>query len=482
MRVLLVNLAAGDTDFIDKGRVWRSIYRRPYLGLQYLSAYLKQHGHDVDLIDCQVEDLPPRELAARARAGGYGLVGFFAIYVNREQLLACVGEIRRAVGVPVVVGGPDCFNDEAYLRAGVDLVVRGEGELTLLELVERLERGAPLDDVLGLSRLVGGELVRNADRPFITDIDSLPFPDRSHYPITVWHDYMDFNMRKPFATLITSRGCPYGCEFCDSPSLWQRRVRQRSPANVLAEIDALVTENGVRYLLFSDDIFGISFEWQKEFCEALAARRYDLGYFCLIHPLVYGQHAEERMDLLARSGCRTFHLGVQSASEDVLRISGRFPGELKHHRRIVELARARGILSFTTFIHGLPGDTREGFAESRAFVKDMSPDYALFLPLKVFAGSTLERKLERGERELPGFTWEELVRECRRSELEFYRDPRRTLRLFLYVLRHNPRWLVTRGWYAVYMIVRTLWIGLLPAARPQDRDSATLPALSPGSA
>ena len=89
MRVLLVNLAAGDTDFIDKGRVWRSIYRRPYLGLQYLSAYLTQHGHAVDLIDCQVEDLTPRELAARARVGGYGLVGFFAIYVNREALLAC---------------------------------------------------------------------------------------------------------------------------------------------------------------------------------------------------------------------------------------------------------------------------------------------------------------------------------------------------------------------------------------------------------
>ncbi len=478
MRVLLVNLAAGDTDFIDKGRVWRSIYRRPFLGLQYLSAFLKQHGHAVDLVDCQVEPLAPSALAERVERGAYGLVGFFAIYVNRDQLLACVREIRDRLRVPVVVGGPDCFNDEAYLRAGVDYVVRGEGESTLHELVERLDARTPLDDVLGLSRLERGELRRNPDRPFIADVDSLPFPDRSHYPIRVWHDYMDFNMRKPFATLITSRGCPYGCEFCDSPSLWHRKVRQRSPGNVLAEIDDLVREHGVRYLLFSDDIFGISFEWQKEFCEALAARRYDLGYFCLIHPLVYGHRTEERMDLLARSGCRTFHIGVQSASATVLRTSGRTAGELKHHRPIVELARRHGILSFTTFIHGLPGDSREGFAESRAFVKEMSPDYALFLPLKVFAGSALEGKLARGERELPGFTWEELVRECRRSELEFYRHPGRSLRLFAYILRHNPAWLVTRGWYAVYMIVRTLWIGLLPAARPRDRDSATLPALS----
>ncbi|MEM3150517.1 MAG: radical SAM protein [Candidatus Nezhaarchaeales archaeon] len=215
----------------------------------------------------------------------------------------------------VVVGGPHpTFADEDVLKSvpEVDVVVRGEGELTALELVQRFAEGEALEGVKGITYRGREGIVRNEDRELIEDLDSLPFPAYHLLPV---QNYRSFGAKEPTFTVLTSRGCPFNCKFCVAWKMNRRRYRVRSVKNVVEELEYLVHRFKARFLSFVDDLFTISKERVKALCRAIRERSLSLVWGC-----------ETRVDMVDRetllemrkAGCYWIYFGLESASQSIL--------------------------------------------------------------------------------------------------------------------------------------------------------------------
>ncbi|HEX9016352.1 MAG TPA: cobalamin-dependent protein, partial [Chloroflexota bacterium] len=248
----------------------------PPLGVLYLSSYLKAKGFDVGLFDATFSDRDRfRALLAQARPP---VVGIYANMLTRRSVLGMIQECRSA-GAAVVLGGPDPANyPEEYLARGADVVVVGEGEHTLAELLERqtgptgLARPTRLPEITGIAYLdESGALVRTAPRAHISNLDDLPFPDRAAVDI---ESYMRaWRSRHGYATLslITARGCAYHCAWC-SHAVFGYTHRRRSPRNVADELEGLLSTYGPEAVWYADDVFTIHHRWLEEYAAELKSR------------------------------------------------------------------------------------------------------------------------------------------------------------------------------------------------------------------
>ncbi len=212
----------------------------PPLGLLYLSAYLKRQGHSVEVYDSTFGTV--QELLQKIRSAPGGLLGIYTNLITRRAVLRII-QAAREVNSTVILGGPESANYTAeYLAAGADVIVLGEGETTLAELVATLASRSPreLQGVRGIVfRNSAGEVVRTAERPKINDLDSLPMPDREAIDHQRYLDTWRTHHGASSVNLITARGCPYKCTWC-SHAVYGYSHRRRSPANVADEVAWIV--------------------------------------------------------------------------------------------------------------------------------------------------------------------------------------------------------------------------------------------------
>ena len=292
----------------------------PPLGTLYAAAYLREQGHEVFLSDSMLASGHSEYEADLDRARP-DLVVIFEDDFNYLSKM-CLTNMREAAwakarlagarGLRVAAHGPDASDRlDDYLAAGVDYVIRGEGEETLLELVEALspDGGTPLERVSGLAYLTqGGALVRTQERGFIRDLDRLPFPawdlvDVERYR-RAWlrrHDYFSINM-------VTTRGCPYHCNWCAKP-IYGQRYNTRSPRGVAEELAWLRRVVRPDHVWFADDIFGLKPGWVEKFAAEVEA----LGCATPFKIQARVDLIDARVaEALRRAGCETVWVGAES--------------------------------------------------------------------------------------------------------------------------------------------------------------------------
>lgn len=338
MKILLVNPGS---NFLINEKTF------PSLGLLYLSAYLKKHGYnDISLMDMNDKRPMPESIDA-------DIVGF---YSNTPQLpgvaklVKSVKELNRAKEPLYILGGPHISGKPDDLPEDFDIAVVGEGEKALLDIVRAKEGSAAQE-----------RIVR---RGYIDDIDSLPLPDRDIIDVKSYKYFLDGELT---TTMITSRGCPFGCNFCAN-NAWGKTLRMRSAEKIFEEASILKYKYGYRSLMFFDDTMTVNKKRMEEITRLIGAL--DMIYRCFIRSDTVDRGI---LKLMRRSGCVEVGMGIESGSQRILDIIKK--GEtVKKNMQAIKLCHELGIRVKGFFIVGLPGEDKRSIMETMAFLEEACLD------------------------------------------------------------------------------------------------------------
>ncbi len=379
MNVLLINPPAG------------SLYHRVGLrflplGLAYIGAVLKKHHHAVRIVDFEVENINHHTFPYR----DYDVVGIGSD-TTRWPAAAKIALAAKAAGATVVMGGPHVsfLDEEALASGGVDYVVRSEGEYTMLDLVEHLSQGAGGEDVPGVSYLADGQFVRNPPRPFIEDLDAIPFPARELFDLRRYNSTLQ---RRPLANVLSSRGCPFNCEFCSCSAFSGLRWRTRSAENILDELEYLYRRLGYRAVAFFDDNFTLDTKRVLAVCDGILTRGLKMKWwaFSRTDTALAGPAA---VRLMARAGLSQAFVGFETASEDTLEAAGK-KATVEESIEATQLFKESHINIWGAFMLGFVDETEKMIRNTIRFAKKLDPYIAQFSLVTPYPGTRLFEKVK----------------------------------------------------------------------------------------
>ncbi|TFH22623.1 radical SAM protein [Candidatus Bathyarchaeota archaeon] len=338
------------------------------LGLGYLAAVLEKNQYQVDVIDCQVLKLSLKEFKSEISKRQPDIIGVTSSTLTYQTALKLVKIAREACPNCITIAGGShvTFWDDHALEEcpELDIIVRREGENTVLELMQRIEAGKNYSDVLGTTCRKDGKIVRNPDRPYIEDLDSLPFPARHLWPMEKFRELEDI------LYLATSRGCVYWCEFCTTVRMHGRKYRMRSPKNVIDELEFLHKTYGVKKFTFCDDAFTVDQPRTEALCTEILQRDLKIEWNCGTRVDMLTQ------DLLAKmktAGCVSVWFGVESGTQQVLDAMKKgISPELT--MKVLGWVHEAGLMPVPNVILGFPGETKESAWKTIKFVEKVSPD------------------------------------------------------------------------------------------------------------
>lgn len=344
------------------------------LGLYYLASFVRRHGFDVDVVDAEARGLTNEDLIALLREGGFPVLGISSATVAFHRACQLAQAIKAALpGTTIIVGGPHVSSQPEHPMTipAFDFAVRNEGEETLLELLEAvLDRGQKVEDIRGLIYRRQGRAVVNPPRPYVEDIDSLPLP--AYDLITDLGRYTPpaCNYKaSPVATIITTRGCPNQCTFCDN-NTFGRKLRMRSPQSVVQEIELLIRSYGVREIAFVDDTFTLKPRRIYGIFDLTRARGLRFPWTCMSR---INTVDEDLLSYMKKNGCRHVSFGIESGDAGVLR-EIRKNIQLRDVERVTDICHRLGILTKGFFMVGHPGDTAETIDQTIAFATRLKLD------------------------------------------------------------------------------------------------------------
>jgi radical SAM superfamily enzyme YgiQ (UPF0313 family) len=303
---------------------------------------------------------------------------FLALYVNLMTKLNVLQIIQWVRSQPelnhtqIILGGPDVtHNVDDYLAAGADVIVLGEGEQTMLELVEVAPlMGGPGGGIPGIAyRLSDGSTHRTAPREKIRDLDELPFPNRLKINFQLYLDAWKRAHGHNAISISTQRGCPYTCRWC-STAVYGQSYRRRSPQNVVDEIVWLQQHYEFDLIWFVDDVFTVSHKWLREFCQALEQRSVRVQFECITRA---DRLNDEVVDLLRAAGCFRVWIGAESGSQRIIDAMDRRV-DVAQVREMIRSARRAGIEAGTFIMLGYPGETEADIRATVEHLKASNPD------------------------------------------------------------------------------------------------------------
>lgn len=338
----------------------------PPLGVCYLAAVLEASGVEVGIVDLSIADVEYSEAAATIAAMEPVLVGFSCTTPGFPLAVQVAERVKQKIPkTKIIFGGPFAtfaYDEILSTYSWVDLIVRREGEQTLLELAEYFMRGAPLSlqSISGIVYRGNGSLVVTPDRPFIENLDSLPFPARHLL------GNLDNYAMKP--GVISSRGCPFGCAFCSSTVMWGKRTRFRSVRNVISEINMLIKDFSLKRFWFTDDTFTLDRKRALKLCSELEKIRPQIKWGCVTRADMVD---EQILCAMKRAGCTSVQYGIESANAKTMTVLGKkiFREEIE---KKVDTAQKVGLRVFGSFVIGLPGETKEMVEETIEFAESLS--------------------------------------------------------------------------------------------------------------
>lgn len=386
MKILLINppseqeLIGNNPAIIEEERGYN-----PPLGLLYIAAYLEaQGGHEITVIDAQVEELSYPQLAERIKAVSPDLVGLTAMTFTIFDVIHTIQLVKaQAPEARVVIGGPHAhlFQEETLNLPGVDFVVVGEGEEVFSQLVEHLHEPENLLKIRGLVFRHEGQIIKTGYAGMIQNLDSLPFPARHLVPYEKYTSLLA--RRSPITTMFTSRGCPFQCAFCDRPHLG-KRFRARSPKNVVDEMEACV-KMGIHEFLIYDDTFTVDRKRVLGICAEMRERKLDIGWDIRARVDTVDEALLREM---RATGCERIHYGVEAGSEKILKVLNKNI-TLPQVRNAFAWTKKAGIETLAYFMIGSPTETREDIQQTIRFAQSLDPDYVHMTILTPFPGTKI---------------------------------------------------------------------------------------------
>lgn len=379
-------------------KVWQQSTTMP-LGVAYIAAFLERFGYQVECLDLSIQKgkrLPKADV-----------VGITATtpLINQAWRLA---KKAKKLGAVTVLGGPHatCLPEESLVKKEVDFVAQGEGEETMLELVQALEGNRNFKNILGLSFKVKRKIIHNPPRPLIKNLDKLPYPARHLFPPLEKYTNPQpiLSTKSPAANIITSRGCPFGCYFCYKGT-FGRVWRPRSPENVIGEWRQLAKGYKVAEIGVQDDIFNTDVRRVIKICNLIIAEK-------LVIPWttpngIRADLAPERLlRKMKQAGCYRVAFGIESGNQKMLLEKIGKQLDLRKARQAIKACKKLGIKTIGFFIIGHPWDTKETVKETLDFAINSGLDYAQFTVATPIPGSRLWRFIEEHGK-LADLTWEQ---------------------------------------------------------------------------
>jgi len=341
--------------------IYQTKQSMPPLGIAWLAAVLRQNGFkDIVLIDSMANRYSNEQIVDLLKKEGPDLIGISFGTQIRFSAFDLARLIKKDFPkVPIVAGGPHptlTSQDTLENIPEIDIIVRGEGEISFLNLVKNIELGKDFSGVKGISfRNKNGEIVHNPPESPIHDLDSLPLPARDLLPIEKYDKTTTLSNKRTL-NIMTSRGCPYWCVYCSTSEQWGHQIRHRSPKNVVDEIELILKEypfiEGIR---FFDDVLTMDKKRVLLICDEIIKRKIDFVWECEVRANTVD---EEIITAMKKAGCEFIDLGIESGSDRILK-NIKKGITVEQAIEAAKIIKKAGIGLKAFFMHGLPGETYE---------------------------------------------------------------------------------------------------------------------------
>lgn len=352
----------------------------PHLGLCYIERALEKDGHACTTVDAQAEGLTTEALYQRLAQLKPDLVGVTTTTPGVPGAVEAA-KVAKSVGAKVILGGPhtEVFAAENLWHDCIDFVGVGEGASIMPALASALEHDEPVENIRGLI----GRGFSNLPAPML-NLEDMGWPSRKSTDLRLFHSIM---AKSPFATMISSRGCPFQCSFCFKQAV-DKKSMYRSAEDVVGEMEALVRDHGVREIMFYDDVFTMKRKRVFEICELIRKTGLKVRW-----------EAPTRVDLvdpdilnaMAGAGCIRLRFGVESGDEEILRRMQK-RADLEEIRNAIHATKAAGIQTFAYFIVGWLGESEDQYLKTLEMACSLPLDYASFYTATPLPGTQLHRE------------------------------------------------------------------------------------------
>lgn len=354
--------------------------RSPQVGLSSLAGTLAREGHDSRIFDITFLEDSEIATAYQSELESYkpDLIGVSCRSTEWETAQAILKMAEPVV--PVVVGGPHATiaPDEVIADPRVDMLVRGEGEESLIDLIDRIQTGAELSDMPNLWLKRDGQIFKNDVRDLVQDMDALAFPKWDIWDDRHFHEHYHqvFSPEAAvFGDLETSRGCPYACPYCLTPAMQEiyrgkgRFHREKSAARIIAEVESLIREKNVDYIRFVDETFILNRNRLKDFCNRYEGIRLPFSFSTRPETV-----SDEMMELLAEAGANCVSFGLESGNEEYRRQMLNRRTKQQEVIDAVDTAKRHGVKAFAFVMIGLPREDRVKIQDTMELINLIQPD------------------------------------------------------------------------------------------------------------
>lgn len=370
MKVLFVNPPQTASKYKFMGVI------APPLGIAYMAGVLQENNIDVEILDASAEDMDFKDVEKELLKRKPYLVALTALTPTIGRALETAQVVKETLPDSIVVMGgyhPTFNFIETLEDENVDIVIRGEGEYIMLNLVQALENQSSLHDVKGIvfEDKNSKEIVVNPEAPLIQDLDELPFPALNLLPMK---KYRLLDMDTHMTTMITTRGCPMQCSFCSSAAMHGKKIRERSVENIVDEIEYLKTNYDIDTIAFMDDTFTLKKRKVMAICDEILKRNIEIMWGCTSRVDTLDEKLLKKMK---EAGCITIFIGVESADQQQLdnMCKNTTIAKIENAFKIAHKLKIRTIASVAL---GMPGDTKEIMNKTVKFVHKLKPNYAIY--------------------------------------------------------------------------------------------------------
>jgi len=367
----------------------------PPLGLLSLGAVLENSGYEVKVYDSDLRNSNMEQLVGYVKDYNPDFVGIYCNTSNYHRVASYAENIKKIKNYPICLGGPHPVIEPAEIlkNKNIDYVIMGEGEMTIIEFFEFLNGKKDLGLVKGLAfKNNDGSIVVNQRRELIQELDSLPMPARHLVEMEKYRPSPHHYKELPMATMIVSRGCPFGCLYCASRNIWGRNYRTRSVPKVIEEIKFLIDKYKIKNINFWDDLWGAKPGWTEEFCRRMIDEKIKISWSC-----------ERRVDtvnletlkMMKKAGCYSIFYGIESFDQECLDAVNKGI-KVEQAQKAMELTKKAGIEVRANFILGLPNETPEKVKAMVKKICKINPDYIKFNILTPYPGTALYQEVKKG--------------------------------------------------------------------------------------
>jgi radical SAM superfamily enzyme YgiQ (UPF0313 family) len=350
-----------------------------------LAAVVEKAGHKVRVLDADSrKGLSDEDVAREIAAFNPDMIGMSCYSIGRSQLIETSRWLRTITPAMQVVGGPHIttFPEDLASVESIGALVYGEGEYTLLDLVRHKMNGKKLSTIPGIVYRENGKTIKTSPRPFIENLDELPYP--AYHLLDDIHDYRPMQLLykyRPVLTLITGRGCPFSCIFCNS--VWGRKVRANSPEYIMGMIKKLKADYGVKEIMFYEDTFAIKKARLEALCGLMIQEKLDIKWTCSANVNTLNERLLMKMK---EAGCWLMSVGIESGNDEVLKFIEK-PAKTADVRNVCAWAAKAGIHVRGFFMLGHPIDTEKTIRQTIDFAKELPLFTVNFCILHLLPGS-----------------------------------------------------------------------------------------------